>query len=666
MRSPRRLPSMESLESRRLLSATAAEPAVARPNFVFIMSDDQDSESIQFMPRLQALLAAQGTTFENAFVTNPVCGPSNVSILTGQYSHNNQILTNQPPQGGFQKFVNMGTDGNPVTLGDENTLATWLQDADYLTGRVGKYLVGYPVGSTYIPPGWDQWISSYDGFSSFYNYRLNENGTVVQYGGNEADYLTDVMNQKAAAFIEGAEATDDQPFFLYYSANAPHGGTSPNGAPTPAPRHLGTFAGAQAPRSPSFNEADMSDKPPHLRNLPLLTDDQIAALDREYQARLESLQSLDEGIGRIIDSLAASGELDNTYIVFTSDNGYHLGEHRQFLPFGPFPRSGGKGEAYEEDIRVPLVIRGPGVPAGVTLEHMAANIDFAPTITELANAPAGREMDGRSLVPLFAGDVSLNEWRHDFLVEIYRTPMQSGSPGFALRTRFETYVEYADGFRELYDLRTDPYQTQNIYATADPAHIQALSDRLHDLIVSRGDSSRANPPAARVASVVVNNGSAQRSMVESLTVTFDQQVTIDSGAFTLQRQDGTTVAVNVATSTANGQTVAVLTFTGPGITRGSLADGNYVLTIRGDRVRNLLGQELDGDTDGTAGGDRADGFSRLFGDSDGDGDVDGQDRDLFRSAFESESGYLWYFDFDADGDVDGLDNGQFNRRFGRQ
>ena len=141
--------SIEALEDRLVPSA--------QPNFVFILTDDQDTETLQYMPRLQELLADQGTTFENAFVTNPVCCPSNVSILTGQYSHNNQILHNVPPLGGFQKFVDMGTDGNPATHGDENTLATWLHDAGYLTGRVGKYLVGYPVGSTYIPPGWDEW-----------------------------------------------------------------------------------------------------------------------------------------------------------------------------------------------------------------------------------------------------------------------------------------------------------------------------------------------------------------------------------------------------------------------------------------------------------------------------------------------------------------------------
>ena len=134
------------------------------------------------MPRVQELLGRRGATFENMFVTNPVCCPSNVSILTGQYSHNHQILHNVPPLGGFQKFVDFRTDGDPDTLGDETTLATWLHDAGYLTGRAGKYLVGYPEDSTYIPPGWDDWFGTYGGAPGYYNYGVNDNGRVIRFG----------------------------------------------------------------------------------------------------------------------------------------------------------------------------------------------------------------------------------------------------------------------------------------------------------------------------------------------------------------------------------------------------------------------------------------------------------------------------------------------------
>src|SRR5262245_33807979 len=297
MMNPRTRLNVEALEDRLVPSA--------QPNFLFILSDDQDTETLRYMPRLQELLADQGTTFENMFVTNPVCCPSNVSILTGQYSHNTQILHNAPPLGGFQKFVDMRTDGNPATLGDETTLATWLQDAGYLTGRVGKYLVGYPENSTYVPPGWDEWFGTYDGAPGYYNYGVNDNGTVIRFGDRPEDYSTDVLTNRVIAFLDRAELNDAQPFFAFFAPSTPHAQTTPNGAPIPAPRHLGTFAGVQAPRPPSFNEADVSDKPPDIRNLPSLSDAEIAAIDREYQARLESLQAIDEGVERIIDALAA-------------------------------------------------------------------------------------------------------------------------------------------------------------------------------------------------------------------------------------------------------------------------------------------------------------------------------------------------------------------------
>lgn len=349
-------PLLENLEHR-------VVPSTAQPNIVFILSDDQEVESMQYMPRVQELLAVQGVTFSNSFVTEPQCCPSNVTALTGQYAHNHGVLNNLYPTGGFRTFVENG--------GDQSTIATWLQDAGYNTARVGKYLVQYPEGSTYIPPGWDEWYSTYDGAGRYFNYSLNENGTVVHYGSAEEEYATDVLTDKAIDFINRAEADDAQPFFLNFTPSPPHADSVPNGPATPAPRHAGMFAGIQAPRTPSFNEADVSDKPPPIRNFPLLTTAQIAAIDHEYQTRLESLQSLDEGIERIIDTLAANGELENTYIVFTSDNGYHLGQHR-FL--------NGKFQVYEEDIRVPLIIRGPGVQAGSTVEQLAVNIDLAPTL----------------------------------------------------------------------------------------------------------------------------------------------------------------------------------------------------------------------------------------------------------------------------------------------
>jgi arylsulfatase A-like enzyme len=474
-RAARFRPQFESLETRTVLS-------VAQPNIVFIMTDDQDVSTIEYMPRVQELLADEGVTFNNSFVTTSTCCPSNVTALTGQYTFHHGVLNNLPPTGGFQKFVDMRTDGDPDTQGDESTLAVWLDEAGYNTARVGKYLVSYPDNSTYVPPGWDEWYNSYGGFTSYFDYRLNENGAVVQYGADEKDYITDVFTAKAVDFINRAEANDDQPFFLQFNPNAPHSGVNRNGPATPAPRHVGMFAGAQAPRTPSFNEADVSDKPPAVRNLPLLTAAQIAAIDQEYQTRIEALQAVDEGIGQIIDTLAARGELENTYVVFTSDNGYHLGQHR-FL--------NGKFQVYEEDIRGPLIIRGPGVQAGVTRDQLAVNIDLAPTMARWGGATPDRFMDGQSLTPLLGPGGASQNWRTDFLVELYRQPPpeQNGDVIKALRTEHEVYVEYQSGPRELYDLRDDPDQLENIYAAADPSHIADLSARLAELATSQG-----NPP----------------------------------------------------------------------------------------------------------------------------------------------------------------------------
>ncbi len=250
---------------------------------------------------------------------------------------------------------------------------------------MGKYLVGYPTGTTYIPPGWDDWRSTYEGFTSYYNYALNENGRggpLRRRGGGLHHRRT---LQKAVDFLAGAETNDRQPFFLVFSTTAPHAGEGQNGPPTPAPRHLGRFAGVTAPRPPSFNEADVSDKPPAIASLPPLTAAQIAAIDQEYQARLESLQAVDEAVEQIVDALEVLGELENTYLIFTSDNGYHLGQHRL---------RNGKAQVYEEDIRVPLLIRGPGVPRGVERDQFALNIDFRADDLRVGRR-APRPRDGR-------------------------------------------------------------------------------------------------------------------------------------------------------------------------------------------------------------------------------------------------------------------------------
>lgn len=449
-----------------------ADGTSARPNIILILTDDLDSGSLPYMPRLKALLADRGTTFTNFFVDVSLCCPSRASILRGQYAHNTQIFTNRPPDGGFERFR---------ALGHENsTIATWLQAAGYRTVLLGKYLNGYPSGDapTYIPLGWDEWYGVIRGH--YFDYQINENGRVVSYGSNAEDYETDVLARKATDFIRRTAAV--APFFIYLAPFAPHGPA------TPAARHQNAFAEVAAPRPPSFNEQDVSDKPRWLRDQPLLTPNQIAQIDELYRKRLQSLLAVDEMIATLIESLQSSGALENTYIFFTSDNGFHLGEHR--LPQG-------KNTAYEEDIHVPLVVRGPNVPAGRALDHLTGNIDLAPTFAELAGAPRPDFVDGRSLAPLLGSNPPRTEaWRQAFLLEL-GSPSQArrrrtARPACqAVRTKDYLYVEYVStGERELYNLHDDPYELRSLYVTADRSLLSALSSRLARLRECVGSSCR--------------------------------------------------------------------------------------------------------------------------------------------------------------------------------
>src|SRR5918995_5123350 len=473
-------PLVPAIDTRIQRTTTSSTP----PNIVVINTDDLDARSVACMPHVQSLLAQDGVTFANAFATTPLCCPSRASLLRGQYAHSHGVLSNAGDNGGFPAFYHLGDE--------DSTVATWLQDAGYRTALFGKYLNRYPRGAaeSHVPPGWDEWsaFASSDvneGGAYYSGYALNENGTIVRYGQQPSDYSTDVLTAKAIDFVDRTAAAGN-PFFLYIAPYAPHGPS------TPASRHTGAFADVRAPRVPSFEEADVSDKPAWVQALPALDGDQIALIDDHYQRRLRSLLAVDEMVASLVETLGAAGVLDNTYIVFTSDNGYHLGEHG--IPLG-------KQSPYDESIRVPLIVRGPGVAAGAVVDSIALNIDLAPTFAALASASAADFVDGRSLVPLLDSDPPA-EWRHGFLVEHYgRTrPDEWGAPGsvpvkatpddrealdreegdtitgvapidsppyLALRTERYLYLEYANGERELYDMQIDPYQLQNLAATAD-------------------------------------------------------------------------------------------------------------------------------------------------------------------------------------------------------
>lgn len=442
--------------------------ATPRPNIVFVLSDDEDlGIHGRAMQWVRSLIAERGTVFENAFVTFSLCCPSRASILRGQYPHNTGVLANRAPNGGFVAFRRLGRE--------RSTIATWLHDAGYRTGYYGKYLNGYGSNDA-PPPGWDEWHAAAAGGYRQFDYTLNENGTLVDYGSAPEDYMTDVLARKASAHIR-RWASEGRPFFLHVAPSAAH---SPY---VPAPRHAGMFRDAELPRPPSFNEADMSDKPPHWQTLPLLDADDIDDITRSYRRRLASLQAIDEMVATLVDALADAGVLDNTYIVYTSDNGYHLGEHRM---------KSGKDSAFEEDIRVPLVVRGPGVVEGQRREEMVLNSDLAPTFAALAGVVVPDFVDGRSLTRLLEGDVP--PWREAFLIR--RIGYQSDlrvrrqSAAIALRTRRHTFVGYDNGEKELYDLVDDPHQLDNILHLADPVMLARLGTRLTRLKVCRANDCR--------------------------------------------------------------------------------------------------------------------------------------------------------------------------------
>ena len=454
-----------------VLGGCGASPEPAqqtKPNVLVLLTDDQTLESMRVMAGVRTELGAAGTTFERAFVSNPLCCPSRATLYTGQYTHNHGVIGNRPPEGGYGR------------LDKSEWLPVWLQRAGYHTVHIGKFMNRYGQDSppTEVPPGWNEWYTSVDPSTySFTEYQLNENG-VVSWG---RKYSTDEYSDRAVDAVERLAPSTD-PFFLSVAYLAPHSGRPADpddpaglGTPAPAPRHRDAFAAEPLPASPAFDEADVSDKPSFVRRLPRLSADRQAAITEMYRQELESLLAVDEGIVRVVGALRAAGELENTLIVFTSDNGFFHGEHR--VPYG-------KVMLYEPSIRVPLILRGPGVPAGGRRRQLVTNADLAPTILEATGAvPAGRVPDGRSLFPLLR-DRGL-AWGRELLVE--------GAPGFqavayaALRNDRFVYAEHDNGERELYDLRRDPHQLSNVVGEPRYAAVEGrLAERLAALATCAG------------------------------------------------------------------------------------------------------------------------------------------------------------------------------------
>jgi arylsulfatase A-like enzyme len=496
-----------------------------RPSFVVIQTDDQTLDqlyatvntggvSIPVMPNTLADIAERGITFNRYYVSYPLCCPSRVSLLTGRYAHNHNDRGNVPPEGGYTGFA--------ARNAYSHNIATWLQGAGYRTIHVGKFLNGYgdePFDNgTTVPPGWSAWhtVLNADTDHYYYGYTLNDNGAIDgpfgdsgswetrEYGarddfgcpfaplnGQPCLYETDIFTRIADEEISGT--SEEQPFYLQLDYTAPHGDFRRPAGPEPAPRHYDTLAGAQFPHGPSegFNEGNVNDKPRFIREAPLLSPEDTHTYRVYYQKALESLRSIDDGVQQVVNTLAALHRLQNTYIIFTSDNGFFYGEHRL---------TGGKFLAYEPSTHLPFLIRGPGIKPGGQTGELAANIDIAPTILQLAGATADKSIDGRSLVPYML-DPSLRSRRpilFESFVETNDVEENGGGPAsaparvaagkagggpsindrpksdganasivappknyYGIRLGPYKYIEWPDGEKELYDITKDPYELNN-------------------------------------------------------------------------------------------------------------------------------------------------------------------------------------------------------------
>ena len=456
-------------------SRGADAQSAERPNFVVVMTDDLDERSLEQLGGIKTLMGSNGATFENSFVNYALCCPSRASFLRGQYPHNHGI-TSGSSKLGEPRFRQLGRD--------QSTIATWLKSAGYRTKYLGKYLNGY--WGSYVPPGWDEW-------SAFVNCACDnvvyEGGQNVQLVGNS----TDVFANKASDFIRRSSANPD-PFFVMVGTRAPH-------RPPEVPdRYLSSFANAQLPKPPNFDEEDVSDKPAWVRSYPRLTQEKINKEQNLYRQRLRSMLPVEDLLRKVITTLEQSGELDNTYIFFTSDNGFHQGQHRLV--------GGDKKTPYEEDIGVPLLVRGPGVPAGAVRDQLVINNDLAPTIAELAGASTPSFVDGSSFAPLLSSSPP-SSWRTAFLEEGWPAGGTTVPTNKAVRTQGHMYVEYDTGERELYDLRADPYQLQSKPRAGNEQLYSDLQTRLNALRACSGEGCRSaewdtTPPRVTSTSPAAN------------------------------------------------------------------------------------------------------------------------------------------------------------------
>ncbi len=466
-----------------------------RPNIVLITTDDQADTDLSAMPLTRRLLGGRGVDFVNAISPHPLCCPARAEIFTGEYAHNNGVKHNDGPFGGHARFAAY-RDGRNL----RGNLGAWLRQAGYRTGFTGKMLNGYTARSP-RPRGWDWWDPTTERTYAYTRTTFLDDGRPVTPKG----YATDVLARRSSAWVR-EQAPAAKPFFLWVSHVAPHEaivGGKPVGYPFSAERHDRLHRDARPPsmRKPSYNEADVSDKPRYSGIGAMVPDAEVL---RTHRQRLRSLAAVDEANASILRTLERTGELGRTLVVFTSDNGFLLGEHRLR----------GKNQVYDENLQVPLLVRGPGVPSGETSTALAETVDLAPTILDAAGAledvrRSGR-VDGRSLLDLFRGDRA-RPLSSTTLVQAgtKRRAAVRGNDGWAFRgvtTARYTYAEHFTGQSELYDREVDPHELDNLLelrsgdlrrgARGYADVLDTLRSRLRDLRSCQGpaECDRRYPP----------------------------------------------------------------------------------------------------------------------------------------------------------------------------
>jgi N-acetylglucosamine-6-sulfatase len=433
-----------------------------KPNIIYILTDDLDTYTLNQMETTRSLLADQGATFKNATFSDPLCCPSRATMQRGQYPHNTGVKANNPPNGGFQAF-------HARTL-YRSTYATWLDSAGYTTGYFGKYMNGYEKFPDFVPPGWDRW---YAANAAPMKKQFNVDGRTVTSKQNRGRTFDATVAEMGLKFIE-SRVSSNTPFMAAFNFYAPH-------YPAEHPASFDKlYAQAQLPPDPSFSEADVSDKPQWVQRLDHVDPMEREALTQVHRDRLRSVEYVDRAVSRIVDTLARSGELRNTYIVFWADNGYHLGQHRLQKH-----TIGGKLSPYTHDVELPMYVRGPGIPAGSISEEMVSNVDVAPTFADMGGASAPSFVDGRSMLPLAKGE-PVTKWRNFAYSAAW--PQSEGVEMSHLEdwrqirtTEFAYHYYPRTGEEELYDLKGDPYQLENLLQGDVSEEEKILRARYRDL-----------------------------------------------------------------------------------------------------------------------------------------------------------------------------------------